>query len=50
VPRETGETCETPGREPYRRPVLRKLGSVRELTLGGTHGKAEGAGTFLPIM
>lgn len=34
------------GRRPYRAPALRHLGSVRELTLGGTFGVVEGAGTF----
>jgi hypothetical protein len=34
------------GRRPYRAPTLRHLGSVRELTLGGTFGVVEGAGTF----
>lgn len=31
-------------RKPYRTPKLRRLGSVRELTLGSRNGKAEGAG------
>lgn len=35
-------------RRPYRAPQLRYLGSVRELTLGGTMGAGEGAGTFDP--
>ena len=34
----------------YRPPRLRHLGSVRELTLGGTSGMAEGAGTFRAAM
>lgn len=33
-------------RRPYQRPTLRRLGSVRELTLGGSNGMAEGGGTF----
>lgn len=33
-------------RRPYRRPHLRRLGSVRDLTLGSAAGMAEGAGTF----
>jgi hypothetical protein len=33
-------------RLPYQRPRLRHLGSVRELTLGGSAGFVEGAGTF----
>ncbi|MBX3199921.1 MAG: lasso RiPP family leader peptide-containing protein [Labilithrix sp.] len=33
-------------RRPYRAPQLRKLGSVRELTLGGTMGITEGGGTL----
>lgn len=35
-------------RLPYRAPQLRHLGSVRELTLGGTPQAAEGAGTKGP--
>lgn len=35
-------------RLPYRKPGLRRLGSVRELTLGGTMGMSEGGGTFMP--
>ena len=35
-------------RRPYRAPKLRHLGSVRELTLGGTNGMSEGGGTFFP--
>ncbi len=34
----------------YRKPELRRLGSVRELTLGGTQGMTEGAGTFRMMM
>jgi hypothetical protein len=29
---------QAPGRTAYQRPSLRRLGSVRELTLGGTRG------------
>ena len=32
-------------RRAYRAPRLRHLGSVRELTLGGSKGQFEGAGT-----
>ncbi|HSO33799.1 MAG TPA: hypothetical protein VLT33_14805 [Labilithrix sp.] len=35
-------------RRPYRTPVLRPLGCVRDLALGGASGVAEGAGTFRP--
>ena len=35
-------------RRPYRTPVLRLLGCVRDLALGGASGVAEGAGTFRP--
>ncbi|HVH44489.1 MAG TPA: lasso RiPP family leader peptide-containing protein [Labilithrix sp.] len=34
-------------RRPYRAPRLRQLGSVRELTLGGTMGLPEGGGTLI---
>jgi hypothetical protein len=34
-------------RRPYRAPKLRLLGCVRELTLGGSSGFAEGAGSFI---
>jgi len=34
-------------RRSYVRPVLRHLGSVRDLTLGRSAGFAEGAGTFI---
>ncbi len=34
-------------RRPYRAPTIRFLGSVRDLTLGGRSGFAEGAGTFI---
>jgi hypothetical protein len=37
-------------RRPYSPPRLRHLGSVRELTLGGTAGMAEGGGTFRAAM
>jgi hypothetical protein len=37
-------------RRPYQRPTVLRLGSVRELTLGGTSGFAEGAGTFIMAM
>jgi len=37
-----------PKRRPYQAPELRRLGCVRELTLGGVSGVAEGAGTFRP--
>jgi hypothetical protein len=52
----TGQDPETPSsvdshvshvekaRRPYRAPTLRKLGSVRELTLGGTMGATEAVG------
>ncbi|MCW5833044.1 MAG: lasso RiPP family leader peptide-containing protein [Labilithrix sp.] len=33
-------------RRPYRAPQLKQLGSVRELTLGGTMGVTEGGGTL----
>lgn len=46
-PPENDATLEkSTARRPYRAPKLRHLGSVRELTLGGTMGKAEGGGTF----
>ncbi len=39
------------GRLPYRAPALRRLGCVRDLTLGGRSGFAEGAGSFIrPMM
>lgn len=38
-----------PARAPYRAPKLRHLGSVRELTLGGTMGKTEGGGTLIMV-
>lgn len=39
------------GRRPYRAPTLRRLGCVRDLTLGGASGFAEGAGSFIrPMM
>jgi hypothetical protein len=31
-------------RKPYRAPQLRRLGSVRDLTLGSKNGKSEGGG------
>jgi hypothetical protein len=37
-------------RRAYRTPELRLLGSVRELTLGGTGPLAEGGGTRKPLM
>lgn len=37
-------------RRPYRAPHLRKLGSVRELTLGATMGSAEGGGTLMVVV
>jgi hypothetical protein len=49
---ENGSTAPQPAsegaalRRPYRAPRLRHLGSVRELTLGGSKGKTEGGGTF----
>lgn len=51
MPKEESESVEPgPGvpaeRRPYRAPRLRKLGSVRELTLGGTMGITEGGGTL----
>jgi hypothetical protein len=39
-----------PERRAYCVPVLRHLGSVRELTLGGTGPLSEGGGTRKPIM
>lgn len=36
-----------PVRRPYSAPRLRQLGSVRELTLGGTMGVTEGGGTLI---
>lgn len=39
----------SPARAPYRAPKLRHLGSVRELTLGGTMGKSEGGGTLIMV-
>lgn len=44
-PRVADVPLESP-RRPYSAPRLRHLGSVRELTLGGTAGMAEGGGTF----
>jgi len=44
------ETPPRPARQPYRKPTLRRLGSVRELTLGASSGFAEGAGTFVRPM
>lgn len=38
---------EQPARRPYRAPQLRQLGSVRELTLGGTKGNPEGGGGLI---
>ena len=39
------------GRRPYRAPTIRLLGCVRDLTLGGASGFAEGAGSFIrPMM
>lgn len=35
-----------PPRRPYSAPRLRRLGSVRELTLGGSMGASEFAGTY----
>jgi hypothetical protein len=46
TPTERGEAVVA--RAPYRRPVLRRLGSVRELTLGKSAGTPEGGGTFFP--
>ncbi len=37
-------------RRPYHAPQLRRLGSVRELTLGATQGMSEGGGTFFAPM
>jgi hypothetical protein len=38
-------------RRRYRAPTIRRLGCVRDLTLGGASGFAEGAGTFIrPMM
>jgi hypothetical protein len=45
---EHGEHGERAQRRPYRAPSLRRLGSVRELTLGGTMGMTEGGGGFFP--
>jgi hypothetical protein len=39
-----------PARRPYQKPVLRRLGSVRELTLGSTMGKLEGGGSLMTTM
>jgi hypothetical protein len=36
-----------PPRRPYRAPRLRHLGSVRELTLGGSKGPSEDGGSFM---
>jgi hypothetical protein len=38
------EEGDRPQRRPYRSPTLRRLGSVRELTLGGSKGKTETIG------
>jgi hypothetical protein len=35
------------GRRPYKAPKLRKLGSVRELTLGSTMGGRQDGGTTM---
>lgn len=40
----------TPARRPYHAPKLRRLGSVRDLTLGSNNGKPEGGGTRKPGM
>jgi len=48
-PRTTGVVPASP-RLCYSAPRLRHLGSVRELTLGGTAGMAEGGGTFRAAM
>lgn len=47
-PKETKSPETAPARRPYRAPQLRQLGSVRELTLGGTMGSDEGGGTKNP--
>lgn len=50
--RAAGGTLVAPAaRRPYRAPALRLLGCVRDLTLGGASGFAEGAGSFIrPMM
>ena len=46
-PDSTSQIMESPSesRRPYKRPELRRLGSVRELTLGSAGNAADGAGT-----
>jgi hypothetical protein len=46
----TDAAASASARRPYRAPTLRRLGSVRELTLGSNNGKPEGGGTRLPAM
>ena len=43
----TASSVAPAGRRPYRAPTLRLLGCVRDLTLGGASGFAEGAGSFI---
>lgn len=45
-----GEGLARTAKRAWRTPQLRHLGSIRELTLGATMGKAEGGGTFKPGM
>ena len=51
APAPTSPAVARAGRRPYRAPTLRHLGCVRDLTLGGASGFAEGAGSFIrPMM
>ncbi|MDB4942363.1 MAG: hypothetical protein JWP97_1897 [Labilithrix sp.] len=42
----SGDSSGARTKRAYQKPSLRRLGSVRELTLGGTRGMTEGAGSF----
>jgi hypothetical protein len=45
----SGESAKTPAREPYIRPTLKALGSVRELTLGALSGGGDGKSSMRPM-
>lgn len=49
-PHAPNATGGEPLRRPYQAPKLRRLGSVRELTLGTNNGKPEGLNSRMPGM
>jgi hypothetical protein len=44
-PPEATEQPLAPKKKPYHTPQLRHLGSIRDVTLGGTHGRPELVGS-----